>query len=101
MTTINHGFHATLTAQDGRGDELVDFLLKAPSPPDDCVVFLVGRSASDPDTVYVTEGWTSREAHERIVGTAEAQDTMARLQALLAQKPEYIDEVPIGGKAAI
>ncbi|MEV0564857.1 antibiotic biosynthesis monooxygenase [Dactylosporangium sp. NPDC050588] len=100
--TIDHGFHATMTAQPGRGDELVNLLLDAPSlDNDDCVVFLVGRSAGNPDVVHVTEGWTTPEAHSRFFATAQAQDLVAKLQPLLAGESQYTDEVPVGGKAAI
>lgn len=98
---VGHGFHATMTAQPGKGDELVEFLLDAPSlSNEDCVVFLVGRSTGDRDTVYVTEGWTSQEAHAGFFATEEAQALVAKLQPLLAGESRYLDEVPVGGKAA-
>jgi quinol monooxygenase YgiN len=70
MKNVTHGFHATMTAQPGKGDALVELFLNAasgagPGASEDCVVFLVGRSATDSDVVYVTEGWTSKEAHSR------------------------------------
>jgi len=100
--SIGHGFHATMTAQPGRGDELVDLLLHAPSlDNDDCVVFLVGRSAGNPDVVHVTEGWTTAEAHSRFFAGAQAQDLVAKLQPLLTGESQYTDEIPVGGKAAI
>jgi quinol monooxygenase YgiN len=81
---VTHGFHATITAQPGKGDELVEFLLAAaagsvpgPATAEDCVLFLVGRSASDPDTVFVTEGWTTEEAHEKFVAETQYQDEVA------------------------
>ncbi|GGS90133.1 putative quinol monooxygenase [Nonomuraea spiralis] len=99
---ISHGFHATMTAPPGRGDDLVAALLDAPSlPDDDCVVFLVGRSAGDPDTVHVTEGWVSEEAHARFFASERAQAFTAALRPLLAGPPRYTDEVPVGGKAAL
>jgi quinol monooxygenase YgiN len=99
--SVNHGFHATLIARPGKGDELVEFLLDAPSlSNEDCVVFLVSRSAGNRDTVYVTEGWTSEEAHGRFFTTEEAQALVAKLQPLLAGESQYIDAVPVGGKAA-
>jgi quinol monooxygenase YgiN len=99
--SVNHGFHATMTAQPGKGDELVELLLNAPSlPNEDCVVFLVGRSARDRDVVHVTEGWTSEEAHGRFFATEEAQALVAKLQPLLTGESQYVDEVPVGGKAA-
>jgi quinol monooxygenase YgiN len=99
--SVNHGFHATMTAQPGKGDELVEFLLNAPSlSNEDCVVFLVGRSAGDRDVVHVTEGWTSEEAHGRFFATEEARALVAKLQPLLIGESQYVDEVPVGGKAA-
>lgn len=99
--TIRHGFHATMTAKPGKGDEVIDLLLHAPSlPNDDCVVFLVGRSAADPDTIFVTEGWTSSEAHSGFFRSEPAQTLVARLQPLLAAESAYTDEIPVGGKAA-
>jgi quinol monooxygenase YgiN len=101
---VTHGFHATITAQPGKGDELVEFLLAAaagsvpgPATAEDCVLFLVGRSASDPDTVFVTEGWTTEEAHEKFVATEAAQAVLARTQELVAEN-QYQDEVATGGK---
>jgi quinol monooxygenase YgiN len=95
---INHGFHATMTAQPGKADDLIAALLAAPSlPNDDCVVFLVGRSASDPDVVHVTEGWVSEEAHGRFFASEEARAFTAGIQPLVADS-EYSDEVPVGGK---
>jgi quinol monooxygenase YgiN len=97
---VNHGFHATMTARPGKGDEVVRVLLDAPSMPhEDCVVFLVSRSAENPDMVHVTEGWTSEEAHSRFFATEAAQALVARLQPLLEGESRYTDEVPVGGKA--
>lgn len=99
--TIGHGFHATITAQPGKGEKVIDLLLHAPSlSNDDCVVFLVGRSAADPDTVFITEGWTSPEAHRRFFTSEIAQTFTARPQPLLAAESTYTDEIPVGGKAA-
>ncbi|BCB89986.1 putative quinol monooxygenase [Phytohabitans suffuscus] len=99
--TVNHGFHAVMTARPGRGDELVALLLDAPSlPHEDCVVFLVSRSGGDPDVVSVAEGWTSQEAHARFFAADEAQAFVAKLQPLLAGESRYSDAVPVGGKPA-
>ncbi|GAA0923035.1 hypothetical protein GCM10009554_00960 [Kribbella koreensis] len=97
---ITHGFHATMTAHPGKADELIAALLTAPSlPNDDCVVFLVGRSAGTPDVVHVTEGWTTEEAHTRFFNSAEAQAFTAGIQQLVADS-HYTDEIPVGGKSA-
>ncbi|MFD1659164.1 putative quinol monooxygenase [Streptomyces caeni] len=102
---VNYGFNATLTAEPGMGDRLVDLLLTglnegSPGASEHCVVYLVSRSASDPDVVHVTEGWTSEEEHHRLFAGEAAQAIVARIAGLLAKEPEYTDYVPVRGKAA-
>lgn len=100
--TMTHGFHAAIPAKAGQGEALVQLLLSAPSlATDDCVVFLVGRSASNPDLVFVTEGWVSQEAHGRFFGSDVAMAFTAQVQALVGGDSTYADEVPVGGKAAL
>jgi quinol monooxygenase YgiN len=96
---VHHGFHATMTARPGLGGRVVELLLAAPAlPHDDCVVFLVGRSAGNPDVIHVTEGWVSEQAHTRFFATGPAQALAAAIQPLLTDT-HYTDEVPVGGKA--
>lgn len=99
---ITHGFHATIPALPGKGDALVELLLNAPSlSNDDCVVFLVGRSASNADLVFVTEGWVSQEAHSRFFSSDAAKAYVAQFGPLVAGESQYVDEVPVGGKAIL
>ncbi|MER5385200.1 antibiotic biosynthesis monooxygenase [Streptomyces sp. NPDC002688] len=100
-----YGFNATLTARTGRGDQLVDLLLSgldegSPGASEHCVVYLVSRSASDPDVVHVSEGWTSEEDHHRVFAGDAAQAIVAQVDGLLAKGSEYTDYVPVRGKAA-
>ena len=98
--TIEHGFHAAIPAQKGKGEELVALLMQAPAlTNEDCLVFLVGRSAGDADLVFVTEGWRSAEAHGRFFNSEAAKDYTARVGALVNGDSLYADEIPVGGKA--
>ncbi|MET9218818.1 MULTISPECIES: antibiotic biosynthesis monooxygenase [unclassified Streptomyces] len=101
----NYGFNATLTAKAGMSDQLVELLLTgldegSPGASEHCVVYLVSRSASDPDVVHVTEGWTSEEDHHRVFAGEAAQAIVARIGPLLAKESDYTDYVPVRGKAA-
>lgn len=99
-----YGFSATLTAKPGLGDQLVDLLLTGldagnPGASEHCVVYLVSRSASEPDVVQVIEGWTSKEDHHRQFTGEAAQAIVARIGDLLAKESAYADLVPVRGKA--
>ncbi|AJE38731.1 putative quinol monooxygenase [Streptomyces nodosus] len=101
-----YGFSATLTARPGMGDQLVDLLLTgldegSPGASEHCLVYLVSRSASDPDIVHVIEGWTSEEDHHRVFASEAAQAIVTRIDPLLGKDAEYTDHVPVRGKAAL
>jgi quinol monooxygenase YgiN len=92
-----YGFRATMTARPGKGDELVALLLTA-ATDEACLLYLVGRSASNRDVVHVTEGWTSKEAHAANFASERAKVFVARIAPLVVDQGEYQDEVPVGGK---
>lgn len=100
--TSTHGFHAAIPAQPGKGDALVALLLQAPAiDNDDCLIFMVGRSASNPDLVFVTEGWRSQEAHGRSFNSEPVKAYTARLAEFVGGETQYADELPVGGKAVL
>lgn len=100
----NYGFQCTMTAKPGLGDELVNLLLTGldednPGASEYCVVYLVSRSASNPDVAHITEGWTTEEDHHRIFEGPAAQAIVAQFADLLVEEPTYTDYVPVSGKA--
>ena len=102
LMTISHGFHAAIPARPGKGDALVALLLEAPAiDNDDCLVFLVGRSANTPDLVFLTEGWRSEAAHGRAFNSAAGKAYTARLAQFVGGETQYADELPVGGKAVL
>ena len=98
-----YGFRATVTAHPGKGDELAALLLSAasgdgPAANKDCVLFLIGRSVSNPDVLSVWEGWTTKDAHAKNFASERAKTFTAKIAALVAGDGRYEDDVPLGGK---
>jgi quinol monooxygenase YgiN len=97
----SYGMHVRFTAQAGRGDELAAILLEAAAGTkgdDDCLLYVVSRSPADPDTIFVTEAWTSREAHDRSLENEDARALIGRAMPLMAKPPDADSLVPLGGK---
>jgi quinol monooxygenase YgiN len=95
-----HGIYVRFHARPGRGDELVTALLDGIHSFGDtpaCELCLVNRSAEDPDTVYVTEVWSSRAEHEAFAARADVQAFIDDVHALAAVPPEVTYVVPVGG----
>lgn len=98
---VGYGFRARLKAKPGMGEALVNLLFNSPSLKlAECPVFLIGRSKSDPDVVFVTEGWTSDEAHKRFFGSDIAKPYIAMFGSLV-EETTMVDEITLGGKAVL
>ncbi|HYB25378.1 MAG TPA: antibiotic biosynthesis monooxygenase [Solirubrobacteraceae bacterium] len=97
------GRYMKFIAQPGRGDELAQLLLRAADSLQDtpgCELYVINRSPTDPDVVWVTELWLSQDALEASLEqlrAGDAQAQVAELRALLAAPPERIDVEPLGG----
>lgn len=103
---VNYGFSATMTAKSGRGDDLIALLLSGldegnPATSEYCLVYLVSRSASNPDVAHVIEGWTTEEDHHRVFAGDAAKAIVAQFAELLEGDSEYGDLTPVGGKAQL
>jgi quinol monooxygenase YgiN len=96
------GLHGRLLAQPGKGDELEEILLEAAEAlgaDDACLLYVVSRQPDDPEALWVTEAWTSREAHRASVEDEVTRALIQRAMPLIAELPERSIELqPVGGK---
>ncbi|UJA21107.1 antibiotic biosynthesis monooxygenase [Thermoleophilia bacterium SCSIO 60948] len=56
--------YGRMEAAEGRGGELAELMLAEAAKLEDldgCLIYLVNRSRSDPDSVWITELWRSQE----------------------------------------
>jgi quinol monooxygenase YgiN/mannose-6-phosphate isomerase-like protein (cupin superfamily) len=97
------GRYVKFTAQPGRGDELAALLLRAADSLRDvagCELYVVSRSAADPDVAWVTELWLDQASIDASLEALQTEDGRARIaevMGLLAGPPERIDLEPLGG----
>ena len=95
------GLHGSFRAQPGRGDELAAVLLEAARGLDGneaCLLYLVHRSVEEPDTVWVTEAWTDRAAHDGSLEDPAARELIARARPLIAGMGGHTELRTLGGK---
>jgi quinol monooxygenase YgiN/quercetin dioxygenase-like cupin family protein len=97
------GRYVKLTAQPGRGEELARLLLRVADSQREvagCELYVINRSPTEPDSVWVTELWLSQEALDAALQKLETeagQALLAEMRTLLAGPPERIDLEPLGG----
>jgi len=96
-----YGCYVTFTTQPGQRDTLVSHLLTAAAGTEsvaECLLYIINTSTADPNSVWVTELWTSKEAHDASLTTEAAQALIKQVVPLLAKPPEQINVLPVGGK---
>jgi quinol monooxygenase YgiN len=93
------GMHGCFKAQPGKGAALAGILLEAAASMrenDACLLYVVSRE--DPDTLWVTEAWTDREAHAASLDVPGAKEQIARAMPLIAGIDNRVEFEPLGGK---
>ncbi len=93
-----------LTAKAGRAEELAGILLEASklvSTAKGCKLYVVGREQNDPDSVYVTEIWESREDHDNSLKAEGVRELIMKAMPVMAGAPEKGRELEILGGAGI
>jgi quinol monooxygenase YgiN/quercetin dioxygenase-like cupin family protein len=95
------GRYARATAKPGQGDALAGKLLDVADAMSDvpgCEMYVINRSATEPDVLWVTEQWQSQEQCDAALESPNAQALIPEVLALLADGSfERIDVEPLGG----
>ena len=88
----------------GQRDALIEVLTDAGAalqPVADCALYVVNTVATEPDTVWVTEVWSSQEAHQAYLATDAFKVALDRGRPLIEGVGEQIEIVPVGGKGPL
>ena len=95
--------YVKMKAQARKGDELATVMLRVADglqATPGCELYVINRSLSEPDAVWVTELWLSQEALDASLEALQTDDgkaQFAEVSALLDGAPERIDLEPLGG----
>jgi quinol monooxygenase YgiN len=97
---MTYGLLGKFSAQRGKRDELVEYLLQAAALLErnpDCMQYVVSTS-DEPDAVWVSEVWTDKTAHERSLEPDEIRALIQRARPLIAGMSDRTELHVHGGK---
>lgn len=101
MTSV--GRYVKMRAREGSGEALAQLMLRVAEDLQSvhgCELYVINRSPSEPDAVWVNELWLSQEALDKSLErlrTDAGQARLAEVMALLDGPPERIEVEPLGG----
>ena len=95
------GRYVQLKAREGQRDVLVEHMLGVAQLLADvpgCELYVINTSATETDTVWVTEVWSTQAALAASLTIESVKASVEQVVLLLAGPPERIDILPVGGK---
>lgn len=92
-----YGLIGKMLAQPGQRDALVGLLLESSGAMPGCFSYVVATDPTNPDAIWITEVWDSRESHAASLKLPGVQATIARARPLIAGFGERFETNPIGG----
>lgn len=97
-----HGRIDMLTCAPEDQDKLFDILThiaKHTDTEDDCIFFVISKDDDKPDKIWVTELWTSKEAHDQALANAtHLHGLLERAMALVTDERQRAYLTPVMGK---
>ena len=93
-----YGLHNSLLANEGQGDALADILVQASkmmTSSISCHAYIVSRSKANPDQIWVTEVWDSKESHDASLQDPEVRSLIARAMPILKEMPQPGQELDV------
>ena len=94
--------HGIMTAKPGHRAELVDLMRATVAALGDApglLDYAINVVLDDPDTLWITQRWTSKDAHDAVTKTSANKAETARIMDLLAKPPlsAYGEVIEHGG----
>ncbi|HEU4881477.1 MAG TPA: putative quinol monooxygenase [Longimicrobium sp.] len=96
---MRFGMYARLVAKPGQRDALTAILLRGVDGlrAHGCHLYLVNHPSDNPDAVWVTEVWESRESHGASLRLPETRQAIAEAMPLLTGEFQSIELDVVGG----
>jgi quinol monooxygenase YgiN len=88
--TSMFGVCGRMTAQPGRRDEVVDLIRQSVCAGGDAsglIAYSVIATLEEPDTIWVTELWTDKAAHDTMTHSEPVRTVTQQIVALLTEPP--------------
>ena len=81
----------------GKRDEFIAILLEGVGAMPGCLSYVVARDPQDPDAIWITEVWDSKESHAASLRLPAVRAAIAKGRPLIANFGDQTVTEPVGG----
>lgn len=100
---MTYSYAGTMRAKPGKRDDVIAILLRDQSPLADlgCHSYLVGVNDDEPDLIYVTEVWESKQAHDDSLQLPSVQAAISAAMPMLTGEFTGYESTVVGGLGSV
>jgi quinol monooxygenase YgiN len=92
-----YGLIGQMLSAPGKRDELVGYLKEATGAMPGCLSYIVALDTANPDAIWITEVWDSREIHAASLKLPAVRAAIAKARPIIAGFPQHFETVPVAG----
>lgn len=97
-TSSMYGLIGTMKASPGKRGELVEILIVGTRSMPGCLSYVISLDSADADTIWISEAWENKEAHERSLSLPQVQDAIRKARPLIVGMQSIAETQPVGGQ---
>ena len=91
------GLIGKMKATAGQRDALIGLLLEGTQAMPGCLSYVVAKDPADPEGIWITEVWDSRDSHRASLQLPAVRATIDRARPLVAGFENGTETEPVGG----
>lgn len=92
-----YGLIGKMTAVAGQRDVLANAMLEGTTAMPGCLSYIIAHDPADPDALWITEVWDTRENHAASLALPAVKAAIAKGRPLIAGFSNRTETTPIGG----
>lgn len=92
-----YGLIGQMLSTPGQRDALVAILTAATGGMPGCLSYVVALDTANPDAIWITEIWDSRESHAASLKLPAVRAAIAKARPIIAGFPQHFETVPVAG----
>jgi quinol monooxygenase YgiN len=93
-----YGLIGKMTAKPGKRSELSAILIAGISGMPGCLSYIVANDPCDPDLLWITEVWETKEMHRASLSLPSVKEAITKGRPLIAAMDSVAETLPIGGQ---
>ena len=96
-----YGLIGRMKLQPGQRNAFTAILLGGVSGMPGCLSYIVAHDTTDPDAIWITEVWDSKESHDASLSLPAVKDAITRGRPMIAGMDSSAITTPIGGHGLV